>query len=304
MLSTHMLRSILRLGWDGLYCAAFPLFLLGTLALTDVVRLEWIARYDLVLVLCVLFQVGMLALKIETPREFATIFAFHAMGVSLEIFKVNHGGWAYPEEAWCKLAGVPMYSGFMYASVGSFLLAAFKRFEMRLVPSPPVPALAALVVLIYANFFTNTWLPDAKLPLLAVATWLLWRTWIHTRGLSAPVLLLFPAMGGMLWLAECWGTAFGSWQYPRQAEGWTIVPPDKLLSWTTLTLVSFLLVVLVRERRGARRESSRGEAPPRSSRPSRGSRGLLASRAPLPAPQARGGGPGSRARPRDRRWRP
>lgn len=243
------LPSIGRLAGVALYCSAFPLFVLGALAFTRFVDTGVVPRYDAVLFLCVAYQIGMLALRVETPREFATIFLFHAMGTALEMFKVNHGGWYYPEPSWIKVMGVPLYSGFMYASVGSFILACWKRVDVRVDRFPAYPPVLVLVVAVYANFFTNYWLLDAKPVLLAVAIVLFARTWISgallTKRLAVPLPLVFCVLGPIVWCAENVGTWLGSWEYPRQADGWVAVPPDKLLSWTVLVMVSFLVVALV-----------------------------------------------------------
>ena len=244
------LPAVNRLAGDALYCSAFPLFVLGALAITKALDTGLVPRYDAVLFLCIGYQIGMLVLRVETPREFATIFLFHAMGTALEMFKVNHGGWYYPEPSWIKVMGVPLYSGFMYASVGSFILACWKRFDVRLERFPAYPMVLVLVVAVYANFFTNYWLLDAKPVLLAAAIVLFARTRISgsllVKRLAVPLPLIFCVLGPIVWCAENVGTWLGSWEYPRQADGWVAVPPDKLLSWTVLVMVSFLVVALVR----------------------------------------------------------
>lgn len=55
----------------------------------------------------------------------------------MEIFKVNAGSWSYPEPGVIKLFDVPLFSGFMYASVGSFMARTIRVFEMRFAPYPP-----------------------------------------------------------------------------------------------------------------------------------------------------------------------
>lgn len=40
--------------------------------------------------------------------------------------------WAYPEAAWSKIAGVPLYSGFMYASVACYLCQTWRRLQVIL----------------------------------------------------------------------------------------------------------------------------------------------------------------------------
>ena len=87
--------AILReLSVSAVYCSAFPLFVLGTLAATKFIGTGPIPRYDAVLFACIAFQLAMLLFRMETPREFAVIFLFHAMGTALEMFKVLVGHYA------------------------------------------------------------------------------------------------------------------------------------------------------------------------------------------------------------------
>jgi len=190
--------------------------------------------YDWVLAGAIAVQGLLLATRLESAREAAWIALFHAMGVSLEIWKVNHGGWAYPEPAFTKLMGVPLVTGFMYASIGSFVLSLSRHVRVDL------PAGSLLFAgLCYLNFWTNVWILDLKIPLVLVGLVLFRRVRVG----RVPLLLLFPVLGGAIWMAENWGTLFGAWEYPRQTEGWTWVPPDKLLSWTVLGAVATILVV-------------------------------------------------------------
>ena len=214
------------------------------IAITKVVALP-LPRYDALLGLAIAFQLFMLLTRRETPREFATIAIFHAMGLMMELIKVKNGGWSYPEHCVTKVAGVPLFSGFMYASVGSFVLELTKRLGVTQLPHRGL--LIGLFVALYGNFISNLWYPDLKLFLLAVLTVALWRARLG----AMPLLPLFPAVGVTVWVAENWATAFGIWRYPRQANGWVPVPPDKLLSWTALAAVSFLLLAVSRGRQPA-----------------------------------------------------
>lgn len=54
---------------------------------------------------------------------------FHLIGLALEIFKVHMGSWSYPEEGYVKIFGVPLYSGFMYASVAKLSLSSVAEIE-------------------------------------------------------------------------------------------------------------------------------------------------------------------------------
>lgn len=235
--------------WAGAVGVAFPVWVLGLLALTSAVPVPGIPRYDAVLLGCLAWQAAAVALGAESRRELGLICVFHALGVGLEWHKTTHGGWSYPEPSWLRLGPVPLYSGFMYASVASFLLGAWKVLDLRLTGAPPAGLAAALGLAIYGNFLTNVWLPDLKLPLLVGVGWLFRRGRVEVAGRGAPLLPMFPALGLALWLAECWATWFGAWVYPRQLAGWTPVPPDKVVSWTALVVVSFLLVARAREDR-------------------------------------------------------
>lgn len=233
--------------------ALFPGLVLTVLALTQWIQVPGVARYDVIFVVLLAIQIGLVVFKVETPREAATIFLFHALGVTLEGVKVNlHGGWSYPDPAVLKVWNIPLFSGFMYASIGSFLLGAAKQWQVRTEGFPKLPIAIAFTAAVYGNFIANVWLPDAKWPLVVIALVLFRKTalvgQIGARAFRVPYLGVFPILGVLLWLAENLGTAVGTWQYPRQAEGWTWVPPDKLLSWAVLTLVSGTLVVLLRDR--------------------------------------------------------
>ncbi len=236
--SGRLVRALLE-------ASAFPGFVLGMIALTRFAQVPGVHRYDLLLLAFLGWQLGMWLLKIETTAELGAIFLFHLMGVTLEMWKVGHGGWSYPEPGLSKVLGVPLYSGFMYASIGSFFLALWKRLELRMVEPPHLGLTLALTGLAYLNFWTNVWMPDLKPLVVLLALPLFWRSRLETdlAGVrKLPLLLVFPLLGGAVWMAENWGTAFGSWRYPRQDTGWTWVPEDKLLSWTVLVLVSVVIV--------------------------------------------------------------
>lgn len=231
--AVRVLRAVLT-------ASIFPGFVLGALAISQGIPLGGVPRYDALLVAMVLFQLGLLVSGVETPREFATIFGFHLMGVTLEMWKVAHGGWAYPEDAWSKVLDVPLYSGFMYASIGSFILALGRHLDVRIAGWSRWAT--ALGVAAYINFWTNVWLPDLKAPICLAGLAIFWRTRLHVLDRKVPILFLFPILGVAVWMAENWGTLFGSWEYPRQLDGWTWVPEDKLVSWTVLCMVSCVIV--------------------------------------------------------------
>jgi uncharacterized membrane protein YoaT (DUF817 family) len=79
------------------------------------------ARYDALFIGALLIQCLLLFLRLETWREAKVILVFHIIGTIMEIFKTQHGSWNYPEAGLIRIGNVPLFSGFMYASVGSYI---------------------------------------------------------------------------------------------------------------------------------------------------------------------------------------
>jgi uncharacterized membrane protein YoaT (DUF817 family) len=90
-----------------------------------------IARYDLFFIAALLIQLGMLAGRLETVGEAKVILIFHVVGTGMELFKTAAGSWTYLEEAFFHIGGVPLFSGFMYACVGSYMARIYRIFDIR-----------------------------------------------------------------------------------------------------------------------------------------------------------------------------
>jgi len=246
---------------EALACI-FPVLIFLTLAVTKVVPIPGLHRYDVILVFCLLIQAGMYLAGLETRDELKVIGVFHLLGIALELFKVHHGSWSYPEEAWSKVGGVPLYSGFMYASVASYLCQAWRRLDVRLHGWPPGFVIVPLAIAVYGNFFTHHWLPDIRWWLTAAIFVVFLRTRVTFRvpdtRLWMPLPLAFFLIGLFVWFAENIATFFNAWQYPSQADGWRMVDIQKLSSWFLLVIISFIAVAAlkhVKEARGMRDES-------------------------------------------------
>src|SRR4029077_3290693 len=89
-------------------------------------------RYDFLFVAALLIQAVLYFTGIETKDEVKTIFLFHIIGFALEVFKTNPaiGSWSYPEPGLFKIMNVPLYSGFMYAAVGSYISQAWRIMDL------------------------------------------------------------------------------------------------------------------------------------------------------------------------------
>ncbi|MFG0217114.1 DUF817 family protein, partial [Brevibacillus porteri] len=149
------IRLLLHFGYQEAMSCLFPVFIFASLALSKFVTIPGLPRYDLLLLLCLLFQIFMVKSGLESRDELKVITVFHVIGLCLEIFKVHMGSWSYPEDAYSKVFGVPLYSGFMYASVASYLCQAWRRLEVSLSGWPHQIIATILGAMIYLNFFTH-----------------------------------------------------------------------------------------------------------------------------------------------------
>ncbi|MEV7646426.1 DUF817 domain-containing protein [Arthrobacter sp. NPDC089319] len=244
--------QLLRFAWLQVQCCLFAAAIFAGLAVSTAVPLP-LPRYDALLVYGLALTTVFYLLRLETGREVAVIFGFHLVGLALELFKVQMGSWSYPEEAWTKVAGVPLYAGFMYAAVGSYICQAFRRFDLRINSFPWVPA-AALAVAAYANFYTHHYLPDLRWLIAAGFVVVLWRSrvlfTVGTRRYAMPLSLSFVLIGFFLWVAENAATLLGAWQYPDQSQIWQMVHVGKWGSWALLVSLSFVLVAAVKSQEG------------------------------------------------------
>lgn len=207
-------------------------------------------RYDALFLGALMIQLGMIAFRLETFDEVKVILVFHVVGTAMEIFKTSVGSWVYPEEAIFRIADVPMFSGFMYAAVGSYLARVTRIFDFRFTHYPPVWATVVLAGLVYVNFFAHHYLPDIRLGLFAVVLLLFGRTRVYFRVFRfrfwMPLVVGFGLVALFIWFAENIGTLSRAWLYPNQANGWSLVSIQKLGSWYLLMIISFVLVTLVR----------------------------------------------------------
>jgi uncharacterized membrane protein YoaT (DUF817 family) len=208
-----------------------------------------IARYDLLLLFALAIQSWMLWAKLETWDEVKAIGLFHVLGFTLEAFKVSGSiqSWSYPDFAYSKVLGVPLFSGFMYAAVGSYIIQAWRLLDMRIVHHPPYWMATLIAVLIYANFFTHHYIGDYRWYLAACALGLYARSVVIFKPYDVerrmPLLLGFVLTGFFIWLAENISTFYGIWKYPNQLGAWSAVHIGKWSSWSLLVIMTFTIVV-------------------------------------------------------------
>lgn len=230
----------------NLWAALFGVIILGAVIFTSAIWSDgWaVNRYDALVVIAVLTQVAMLLFKMETWEEAKVILLFHLTGTVMEWFKVSAGSWAYPENGIFMVMNVPLFSGFMYASVGSYIARMIRLFDMRFVPYPPYWMSVVLAVAIYVNFFLHHFWYDLRWGLFAATVVLFWRTRAVIGGLRVPLPLAALSASLLLWIAENVGTLTGTWVYAgSQLFQWTSL--SKMGSWYLLLYVAFVTVTLV-----------------------------------------------------------
>lgn len=207
-----------------------------------------IPRYDLLLIIALGIQAAMLWSKLETWDEVKAITLFHLIGFALEVFKTSGAiqSWSYPDFAYTKLFGVPLFSGFMYAAVGSYMIQAWRLLDLHIDHHPPYWMAWLVAVLVYANFFTHHFIGDYRWYIAVLALGLYARSVVIFRPLDRerrmPLLLAFVLIGFFIWLAENISTFFSVWSYPDQLGAWSVVHVAKWSSWSLLVIMTFTIV--------------------------------------------------------------
>jgi len=237
----------LKQGWACIFGAAMLAVLVAT-------RLWYphdaaLARNDFLVIAAVVIQLVMVVLRLETLRELRVIVLFHIVGTGMELFKTDVGSWVYEGEGLLRIGGVPLYSGFMYAAVGSYMVRVYRLFDLRFDRYPKRWITAVLAGAIYVNFFSHHYLPDARWILLVAIVVVYGRTvmqfTVFRSRLRMPLPVAFLLVAVFIWLAENIATWANAWAYPDQLEGWHPVSVGKLGAWFLLMMISVVLVAWV-----------------------------------------------------------
>jgi uncharacterized membrane protein YoaT (DUF817 family) len=205
-----------------------------------------LARNDFLTIAAVVIQILMVATRLETLRELRVIVLFHLVGTVMELFKTDVGSWSYGAEGFLRIGAVPLFSGFMYAAVGSYMVRVYRLFDLRFGSYPRRWITALLAAGIYANFFTHHYIWDLRWVLLAAVVIVFGRCVMHfrvfRRRFRMPLVIAFLLVALFIWIAENIATWSGAWLYPSQVNGWHMVPLEKLVAWFLLWIISVVLV--------------------------------------------------------------
>lgn len=211
-----------------------------------------IPRYDILLLVAIFLQIFMLLCKLESLDELKAICFFHFLGFILEAFKTSvvHS-WAYPDFAYTKIVGVPLFCGFMYAAVGSYIIQAWRLFSLKVRHHPPYSLAVFVSFLIYVNFFTHHYIGDFRYYIAAFLLGLYARAVVIFTPLDKerqmPLLLSFALIGFFIYLAENLGTFLGVWAYPNQLGAWAMVSVGKWGAWSLVIVMTFTITIFLKE---------------------------------------------------------
>lgn len=242
----------LKQAWACLFAGVLLFFILLTQFWYP---FESLYRYDFLFIVAVLIQLVLLAFRLETLREALVIVIFHLVATAMELFKTSPGinSWHYPGEAVLAIGNVPLFAGFMYSAVGSYIARVWRIFEFRFSSYPPLWTTAVLALLVYINFFSHHYIYDIRWWLVGLSLILFGRVWIHIRVAETyrrmPLILGFSLVALFIWIAENVATYAKVWIYPSQDGEWVMVGWEKVVAWYLLMLISFVLVSLVNQPR-------------------------------------------------------
>lgn len=253
-----LLHELLWFGHRQLLACLFGILLLAGLLLTK----SWdtaapLSRQDFLFLYALGLQIALIAFRFEHRDEVYVIFAFHLLATLMEWFKTSPaiGSWQYPAEGVIfRVYQVPLFAGFLYSSVGSYIARAWRLLEFRFDAYPPIWMTAVLAGLAYFNFFTHHFVADIRWLLIGASILLFARCRLTfrtgRRDRTMPLLAGLFVVAFLIWIAENAGTYARAWVYPDQVEGWKLVSIQKFWAWYLLMILSFVLVSIVNFRNG------------------------------------------------------
>ncbi len=225
--------------------------MLFALIASKYISVPGIYRYDLLFIFAIVVQIVLIVTKLESKREVLAIIVFHLCAMGMEIFKTSPmvGSWTYPEPAIFAIATVPLFTGFLYSSVGSYMTRAWRINRFRFTNMPDTLSLALVGLLIYVNFFTNHFVYDVRWGIFGLLIIMFWkaklRATITNKEYTFHPLFTNALLALFVWFAEQIGTFARAWVYPHQVAGWSPVSFHMFTSWYMLLIFSFILISLI-----------------------------------------------------------
>ncbi len=207
-------------------------------------------RYDILFIYAIVIQVILYKFKFETKSDIYVICIFHLIGLSMELIEVNiNHSWSYNDTGLFYIGSVSIFTGFMYAAVGSYVTKEFKLLDLKLNNMPSNKFLIIYSIAILANFIFNNYVYDFRYFLIIILILFYSKVKLNykpnERKYQFYPPLTFLLIGFFIWIAENISTYQGIWVYPNQIPVWHMVHLSKITSWMLLSIVSFNLVYLL-----------------------------------------------------------
>jgi uncharacterized membrane protein YoaT (DUF817 family) len=185
----------------GLFAGLFfiPFFITPTTGMLS------IARDDILFGLAIGIQIWMHKTKLQSNHELKMVILFYVLGFILEYFKLKTatGIETLAHTSWSNINGVPLFVGFIYAALSSYMMQAWRLFTLRIRHYPPYWMAITLAGLSYLHFFSQH---DYVAYFTACAVGLYGPSLIlfksHSRERQAPLLLSAILIGGFIYLAN------------------------------------------------------------------------------------------------------
>lgn len=207
-------------------------------------------RYDILFVYAIVLQVIFYKTKFETKRDILIIAIFHLVGLTMEIVEVSiNGSWVYDSTGIFYIFSVPLFTGFMYASVGSYISKSYSLLKLNPINMPKNSVLIIISILIYINFIINNHFFDFRGFIYLILIITCWQAKIEftiiNRVRRINFLVAFFLIGCGIWIAENIATFLDIWSYPNQVNTWELVHFSKVSSWMLLSIVSFVIIYIL-----------------------------------------------------------
>lgn len=211
------------------------------------IQIGSLSQLDTIFITIVVLQVCLLLFKVESKRDFFTIMIFHLLATFMELFKTSPwiSSWQYPgvTQSIFHIYNVPLFTGFMYSAVGSYISRAQEFLNLIYTGYPKQKYVWILCALIYINFFMHHFIFDFRIFLIVWSIILYWKTkvkyQVYKKVRHMHFLLTAFLTAIVIWLVENISTFQQVWLYPDQVESWHLVSFSKVTAWYLLLIVSF-----------------------------------------------------------------
>jgi len=235
---------------QNFFSAIYWIILIVIIIISGFIPADLISKYDSIFLIVIFLQIFLIIFKIETKKEFLVILIFHSIATAMELFKTSDyiWSWKYPdiENSFFVLWNIPLFVGFLYSAVWSYISRAQKYLNLEYINYPKNRYAIIISILIYINFFTHHFVYDFRYLLIFFViilfrkTYLKFRVYKKTRKISFLLSGFFTAI--FVWLAENIATFQKIWLYPNQENWWELVSFSKATSWFLLLIISFVII--------------------------------------------------------------